>query len=122
MLEPDSGDRGWRKAVSSWDIRGKFMLRFGRPSLAGIFAITWAFSAPDLSDLIGDKKPSCLILGIGSGSLLTLLTYFGGAVGIFINSVISDGLDCLMTLGPSSLSWLEVSGVANLATGILVFG
>ena len=121
MLEPDSGDRGWRKAVSSWDIRGKFMLRFGRPSLAGIFDIAWAFSAPDLSDLIGDKKPSCLILGMGSGSLLTLLTYFG-AVGIFINSVISDGLDGLVTFDPSSLSWLEVSGVANLATGILVFG
>ena len=59
---------------------------------------------------------------MGSGSLLTLLTYFGGAVGIFINSVISDGLDGLVTLDPSSLSWLEVSGVANLATGILVFG
>ena len=92
MLEPDNGDRGWRKAVSSWDIRGKLMLRFGRPSLPGSLAAKpWAFSAPDLSDLMGDKKPSWLILVIGRGSLLTLLTNFGGAVGIFINSVISDG-------------------------------
>ena len=115
MLEPDSGDRGWRKAVSSCDIKGKFMLRVGRPSLAGSLLTTLAFSAPDLSDLIGDMNPSCLTLGTGSGSLLMLAKYLGGAVGIFISSVMSEGFPGFL----EALSKLEVSGVANLAEGAL---
>ena len=95
------------------------MLRVGRPSLAGILPVaTLAFSAPDLSDLIGDMKPSWLTLGIGSGSLLALPTYLGGAVGTFISSVISDGFPRFFeAFGASCLSRLEVSGVANLAAG-----
>ena len=90
MLEPESGDKGWTTAVSSWDRRGKLKLSCGGLSLSGSLSWQTDATAFDCSKslFIGERKAVKESLGGAmSWSLARVLLF----IGTFLNKSVISG-------------------------------